>query len=227
MAGARGAESGTRALAPIARAAALVGTRYGAPLSSSGRARIGRGASVARGVAVGKDGFPLEEDFPLKKRQVAPLLYVRQVMNTDVISLSEESTLRDALELFLEQRVSGAPVLNRKGRLVGVLSMTDIIWVESTEAMNLLPFHSSQDGDLEGNSQVFGAEAFDMLNMKVSSRMSRNVISIEPSELLDKGAALMIEKGINRLPVVDPQTRSVVGIITRLDIMRCLAAVWL
>ena len=80
---------------------------------------------------------------------------------------------------------------------------------------------------MDENSQMFGAEAFDMLNMKVSSRMSRNVIEISPDELLDKAAALMIKKSINRLPVVDPKTRNVVGIITRLDIMRCLAAVWL
>ena len=93
-----------------------------------------------RGTAVGKDGFPLEEDFPLKKRQVAPLLYVSQVMNTDVVYLNEEDTLRDALELFLEQRVSGAPVVNGDGELRGVLSMTDIIWVESKEAMSTLEF---------------------------------------------------------------------------------------
>merc|ERR1719515_151114 len=128
MAGARGAGSGARALALPARATAFVGTRRGAPLSSSGRYRFGRRASVARGVAVGKDGFPLEEDFPLKKRQVAPLLYVRQVMNTDVVYLNDEDTLRDALEIFLEQRVSGAPVVNGDGELRGVLSMTDIIW---------------------------------------------------------------------------------------------------
>jgi len=56
--------------------------------------------------------------------------------------------------------------------------------------------------------------------------MSRNVVSIKPGDLLDKAAALMIERSINRLPVVNP-AGEVVGIITRLDIMRCLAAVWL
>jgi len=62
--------------------------------------------------------------------------------------------------------------------------------------------------------------------LKVSTRMSRNVVSIKPGDLLDKAAALMIERSINRLPVVNP-AGEVVGIITRLDIMRCLAAVWL
>merc|ERR1712072_107994 len=55
---------------------------------------------------------------------------------------------------LLDKRVSGAPVINRKGRIVGVLSMTDIIWVESTEAMNLLPFHPSETGDNGGTRSV-------------------------------------------------------------------------
>lgn len=111
--------------------------RRGAPLRSD---------FAVRGVAVGKDGFPLEEDFPRKRRQVAPLLYVRQVMTqaSDVTCLSSDGSLRDALELFLEKRVSGAPVIDGKGKLVGVLSMTDIIWVETTEAMDALPFQSEQ-----------------------------------------------------------------------------------
>ena len=47
---------------------------------------------------------------------------------------------RDALGLFLEKKVSGAPVVNSEGGLIGVLSMTDIIWVESTEAMQEVEF---------------------------------------------------------------------------------------
>ncbi len=47
------------------------------------------------GVAIGKDGFPLEEAFPEKRRQVAPLLYVSQVMSQrEVICLHEDQTLR-------------------------------------------------------------------------------------------------------------------------------------
>jgi CBS domain-containing protein len=196
------------------------------------------------GAGIGKDGFPLEEAFSSRQRQVAPLLYVRQVMTTDVVCLHEEDTLRDALSLFLEKRVSGAPVIDSEGSLVGVLSMTDVIWVESKEAMDSLefPFYPTLEEDSaagiperdeeECNSMLDKTDV--LLNMKVASRMSRNIISIEPDVLINQAAALMIENSINRLPVVDPATRSaqnqggmVLGIITRLDIMRCLAAVWL
>jgi len=205
-------------------------------LRGAGEAETGRWPRA--GVAIGKDGFPLEEAFPEKKRQVAPLLYVSQVMSQrEVICLQEDQTLRDALELFLEKRVSGAPVVNSEGGLVGVLSMTDIIWVESTDAMQSVefPFYPSQSTDeiaMEGCCPDPRTEA--MLNMRVSSRMSSNPITIEPQELLDRAAALMIDRNINRLPVIHPATRNsknphgnVIGIITRLDIMRCLAAVWL
>ena len=158
----------------------------------------------------------MEEAFSSRKRQVAPLLYVRQVMTTDVICLHEDDTLRDALSLFLEKRVSGAPVIDSDGSLVGVLSMTDVIWVESKEAMNSLEFPFYPNLDEEDTSQVAREEEDNsmldktdvLLNMKVASRMSKNIISIEPEVLLNSAAALMIEKNINRLPVVDPSTKT-------------------
>ncbi|QDZ20059.1 CBS domain-containing protein [Chloropicon primus] len=195
--------------------------------SRPARGLVRSGTPAVRTTATrGLDGFPLEEDFPMKQRQVAPLLYVRQVMSKDVVCLQEECTLRDALELFLLKRVSGAPVVNSKGKLVGVLSMTDIIWVESTEALSVLPFYpgdstSSADDDRD----MFGADSsFDFLSLKVSRRMSRKVFECKPDELLDKAAALMIANSINRIPVTN-SAREVVGIVTRLDIMRCLAAI--
>ena len=54
----------------------------------------GGGETLKLRVSVGKDGFPLEEDFPSKRRQVAPLLYVSQVMNSEVVCLNENDTLR-------------------------------------------------------------------------------------------------------------------------------------
>lgn len=172
------------------------------------------------GAGIGKDGFPLEEAFSSRQRQVAPLLYVRQVMTTDVICLHEEDTLRDALSLFLEKRVSGAPVIDSEGSLVGVLSMTDVIWVESKEAMNSLefPFYPTLEEDSaagiperreeeEDNSMLDKTDV--LLNMRVASRMSKKeIITIDPDVLINQAAALMIEKSINRLPVVDPATRS-------------------
>ena len=193
----------------------------------------------------------LEADFPMEPRHVAPRLYVAQVMNENVVSLHADNSLRDALELFLARRVSGTPVVDDDDGLVGVISMTDIMWVESTEAMEVLdfPFYpkATKGDDGLGSVGMTGAdgrrvmltglgkaEASDLLSLKVSGRMSKKVICIEPQTLLSEAAALMIDKKINRLPVVDPNSRNnlcpngkVIGIITRLDVMRCLAAVWL
>lgn len=52
---------------------------------------------------------------------------VGQVMNRDVIFLRESQTVRDAIQMFLSSGISGAPVLDLKNKLIGVLSETDII----------------------------------------------------------------------------------------------------
>eukprot|EP00210_Caulerpa_lentillifera_P003982 g3799.t2 len=52
---------------------------------------------------------------------------VSQVMNRDVIFLTESQTVRDAIQIFLSSGISGAPVLNQQKSLIGVLSETDII----------------------------------------------------------------------------------------------------
>jgi len=166
-----------------------------------------------------------------------------QLEHTHSLAHAHVSVLsrRDALELFLEKRVSGTPVLDDDGNCLGVISMTDIMWVESRKAMKSFefPFYPQQELEVDGEQVLVGTEierdeAEVMLDTKVSERMSSNAITIGPNDLLNEGAALMIEKKVNRLPVVDPATKNlphhhgkVIGLITRLDVMRCLAAVWL
>ena len=54
------------------------------------------------------------------------MLHVREIMTTDVVSVTPDTTLRDAIELLATRHVSGAPVVGG-GRVVGVLSATDLM----------------------------------------------------------------------------------------------------
>merc|ERR1711981_1493361 len=97
----RAATATTSSSATTTYRVALQGSRKNASVLSRRRPLLShqhqRQTTMCPGAGIGKDGFPLEEAFSSRQRQVAPLLYVRQVMTTDVICLHEEDTLRDAL----------------------------------------------------------------------------------------------------------------------------------
>ena len=116
------------------------------------------------------------------------------VMNTDVISVAPNSLIEEAIDIMIEHSISGLPVIDDQGRLVGMISEYD--------ALNLL---------LEPPSEVG-------LVAPVVSFMSRDVVSIPIDTPLDMIAHMLQTSGVRRLPVVDEGR--VVGIVSRRDLIR-------
>ena len=112
-------------------------------------------------------------------------------MVRDVVTVSPDATARDAIVTLLDNRISGAPVIDDDGVLVGVIS----------EFALLAVFY---DGTLS--------------ETRVSELMSPDPISVSESSSLEHAANLLIDQRIRRLPVVN-QNR-VVGIIGRRDLLR-------
>jgi CBS domain-containing protein len=86
--------------------------------------------------------LPRIRDFPLHRNDPGcPMLKVRDIMTTDVVSVSPKTSLRDAIELFTANHVSGAPVIDG-AEVVGVISASDVLAFEST-----IPSMSSERDD--------------------------------------------------------------------------------
>jgi CBS domain-containing protein len=139
---------------------------------------------------------------------------VKDAMTTDVKAVRRETSLKDVAAVLAEHGISGAPILDDEGRVIGVISEADILVKEYAE----LP-HRGLVGLLHHRE----AEA---LATKVEARtageaMTEPAITIAPWELLSEAAALMIERGVNRLPVVEQD--KLVGILTRADLVRAFA----
>ena len=157
-------------------------------------------------------------------------MWAADVMTRDVVTLSPEMTLERAAELFVQRGISGAPVVDAGGRLVGILSETDILRTLQRIAEELLGkrylanrVHSL---DLlaflgERNHQAVEDVYRRLRQSKVGDAMKTHVRSVKPTDSLETVAAAMIEHDVNRLPVVD--AGRVVGIITRADLARVLA----
>jgi CBS domain-containing protein len=148
-------------------------------------------------------------------------------MTSDVVTLNEYMSVREAAKILAECNISGAPVLDNEGKLVGMLTETDILRSvkgAADEVRMVFPSIHTMGVMFElakGETEIM--EAFEeQANTVVMDVMTKNVISCRQDEDLNKVASILVQKGINRLPVVDDEGH-VVGIVTRGDIVRAFA----
>jgi CBS-domain-containing membrane protein len=130
-------------------------------------------------------------------------LRARDLMSRDLITLRVDETMTQAAHRLREADITGAPVVNEQGRLVGILSATDIMTYEQ------------QHGTVGGGPTKPAAA------VKVEEYMSPRVDSVADDALLVSIARQMCDGHYHRLVVVDRDQR-VSGIISTMDILAAL-----
>jgi predicted transcriptional regulator len=125
-----------------------------------------------------------------------PELLVRDVMQAEVITLSPEQPLREAMHVLAAQDISGAPVCDASGRVSGVFSKTDAIEV-----------------------CLLGG-----WNKTVKDVMMPMVFSIGPDAPMQAAVDLMAFEGVHRLVVLN-ENGELAGILTPMDVLQHLAHV--
>jgi len=136
---------------------------------------------------------------------------IRDVMSRDLVSFTPETGLVEAIEALAERHISGAPVM-RGGRVVGVLSATDILEFVATNPTALSDF-----GDGGSDREVNALEG-----RTVGEAMSGGPACTLPSKATVRAAAdLMRSANIHRVFVVDDDR--LVGVVSSLDITCGLA----
>jgi CBS domain-containing protein len=138
---------------------------------------------------------------------------VQDVMTTDVTTVTPETPLKDAARLLLQRGVSGLPVV-RGDAVVGVLSEADLLALERGEPRSPKHrFRLMREREREISHGVAST---------VGEAMTSPPITVRPVWTVAGAASLMLDRGINRLPVVDMAGR-LVGIVTRADVVRAFA----
>ena len=146
---------------------------------------------------------------------------VADVMTPNPMVVKPQTPLQEAIELLAEKHISGLPVVDDAGKLVGVLSETDLMWQET--GVDPPPYIMFLDSVIYlQNPARYEKEIHKVLGQTVGEVMSDKPIGIKPNQLLREAAYLMHEKNIRRLPVIDDGGK-VMGIITRGDIIRAMA----
>jgi CBS domain-containing protein len=145
------------------------------------------------------------------------MMTVRDVMTTDVITVQPTDLLKDVAQTLVERRISGVPVVDRDGLVVGVVSEADfLIKQEGPEGL--------RPGALD---RVFGeSPALQAAHAKLAARTAEELmtsppITIEAHRPVSEAARMMTLHRVNRLPVVDDGR--IAGIVTRADLVRAFA----
>jgi CBS domain-containing protein len=152
---------------------------------------------------------------------------VRDVMTIDVVTLNGYMSVREAAKILAECNISGAPVLDNEGELIGILTESDIlrsVKAAADEVHMVFPSVHTMGVMFElakGETEIM--EAFEeQANTVVMDVMTKAVFTCHQDTDLNKVASILVKKGINRVPVVDDDGH-VVGIVTRGDIVKAFA----
>lgn len=136
------------------------------------------------------------------------------IMARPVVSVTPETAVAEAARLMLNHRVSGLPVLDRSGALVGIISEGDLLRRAETGTTRRRPrwleFFSAPGRLAQDYAQAHAR--------KVADVMTETVVSIGPDAPTEQIVRLMERRRVKRLPVVD--AGRLVGIVTRADLVR-------
>ena len=147
---------------------------------------------------------------------------VADVMTPDPMTVKPQTPLQEAIKILAQKRISGLPVVNEGGQLVGIISESDLMWQET--GVEPPPYIMILDSVIYlQNPARYDKELHKALGQTVGEVMSEKPISIKQNQLLREAANLMHDKQVRRLPVLD-EGGQVVGILTRGDIVRAMAA---
>jgi CBS domain-containing protein len=121
------------------------------------------------------------------------MLTARDIMTDNVVTIRPECSLRDAIELLLSERISGLPVVDREGRLVGIVSEFALL-------------ATAYDSGVMGES--------------IEKHMTPEVLTVDVNDPIRKIADLFIVHRVRRVPVVEGGR--LVGLISRCDVLKAV-----
>jgi len=142
------------------------------------------------------------------------------LMTKDVVTVTPETEVTEIAKLLAERHISGVPVVDKVGKLRGIVSEADlVVRAARPHFPRYIPF-------LEGvifleNPSHYEQEVQKMLAATAADIMTEKVVTAAPTASLEELATLMTENNINRVVIVEGG--KVTGIVTRGDIVRTLA----
>lgn len=147
------------------------------------------------------------------------MLTARDIMTTEVVSVTTTTSLKDLAKKFIETRYSNMPVLDEQGRLIGVISETDL--VEYQRPLHIPTVMTLFDGVFSlGSEKKFQEEVDRVTATTVGDLYRKNPVTCSPATPVNELAGLMSKHKVHLLPVVEDDR--MIGVVARLDLIRVM-----
>jgi len=146
-------------------------------------------------------------------------MIVKDLMTKDVVTVSPVMSVHDLAELLIEKDISGAPVVDEDGKLVGIVQEESIIFHD--KKVHLPTFINLSMGFLTLGIHRLEEEIKKVTAIKIADIMQKEPLVVSPQMPIEDLATLMVEKRVYYFPVVENE--KLVGVVTKKDIVRSIA----
>jgi CBS domain-containing protein len=155
----------------------------------------------------------------------AKKIRAKDLMQRDLVRLRPDTPIAEAVSTFEEYGIRGAPVVDESGRLLGVLSLSDVARSDHVDAGRIASetnvgagFHDEED---EGEFDPDGYKPEVLGHATVSDWMRRETVAVTPEASLRELCEVMVREAVHRVLVVEGG--KLVGLVSTTDVVRWVA----
>jgi CBS domain-containing protein len=145
----------------------------------------------------------------------------KDIMSANVLAVFPENSIEELAKLLTDNNISGAPVVDKDRRVIGIVTEKDIMYKDTEPrfppAANILGAQI-----FLGSVKKYNTQLRKILATNVKDLMTKDVITVTEDTDIKEVVDIMLENNINRVPVTD-HDKKLVGIISRTDIVRYMA----
>ena len=148
------------------------------------------------------------------------MLTAKDIMTREVITVRQDTTVKELAETLWKNKISGVPVLDESGAVVAVVTESDLI--DQTKKVHIPTMISLLDSVIFLESSKKTEEEIKKMSGNTAQDIcSSELISVTEDTGLDEIATIMSEKNVHTLPVI--QNDKLIGVIGKSDIIRSMA----
>lgn len=145
-----------------------------------------------------------------------------EIMSTSVFTVKRDTSVEEIAHIMVEKNISGVPVVDDENRVVGIITQRDLLYKDVEPRYPALVQILGGTIFLQGVSR-YNKELKKLTATRAEELMTRNVVTVDENTEVERAARIMVEKEINRIPVV--RDGKLVGIISRADVVKYIAKI--